>query len=128
MNYKKMSDEDRLKYGPPRDPYGRIYGVAYGNEGTPLASQKALDHQSVWTNANKPMQEPKSRGEIITCMSKDPAMSIEIWDDYIRRTHRSHKPYGQHADLRFKDTFINAWRTNTNDTYTKICSDIAGQV
>ena len=58
--------------------------------------------------------------------SKNKDMAIELWDGYIRRTHRSHKPYGKGCDEAFKNAFIAAWKNEENDSYFKICKEIAG--
>lgn len=50
---------------------------------------------------------------------------IKLQDQWIRRTHRSHKPYGKDVDENFKLCFIAAWEDETLDTWTKVCQYIA---
>ena len=48
-------------------------------------------------------------------------ITIEIFDNYIYRTHRSHKPYGKDVDAKFKEKIVESWTNDANDTYDKIC-------
>lgn len=52
-------------------------------------------------------------------------MTITMWSEWVRRTHRSHKPYGKNVDENFKKAFVTAWKKNQN--YEKICQEIADQ-
>ena len=52
-------------------------------------------------------------------------MHIELWDSWIRRTHRSHKPYGKDVDAKFKKRFEDAWKNAENKNWTAVCQEIA---
>ena len=62
---------------------------------------------------------PNDKGEVHE--NKSGNITIAIFDSYIFRTHRSHKPYGKDVDSKFKTKFIEAWKNEANDTYEKIC-------
>ena len=55
-------------------------------------------------------------------------MIIELWTNFIRRTHRSQIPYRKDTDARLKDALIAAWKREENERYSQICQELAEQV
>ena len=55
--------------------------------------------------------------------NENAAITVALYEEYIIRTHRSHKPYQWDGavDKKFKEKFIEAWTNKDNDTYEKIC-------
>ncbi len=71
--------------------------------------------------------DPKELGE--EYKSKHPKMSfIKLQDKWIRRTHRSHKPLMyKEIDEKAKTVIIKAWQDEKNNSWSKICEEVAKQ-
>lgn len=127
--WEDMTVQQKIDDGPPRYLKGekktQIIGIEYDEEGFPVLSDEARKHQSVYENAEVPKTEPENKGEITKTAGGNPDMHIELWDSWIRRTHRSHKPYGKDVDAKFKKRFEDAWKNAENKTWTLVCQEIA---
>ena len=74
----------------------QIIGITYDEDDFPVISQEAKDHQSVWENAGYEIPDPEDDGDTHSCVAED--MAVDLMDNWIYRTHRSHKPYGKGVD------------------------------
>ena len=69
----------------------------------------------MWENAGDPKPDPdekelNSEPKHESIMKTPDGEVIILEEPWIRRTHRSHKPYGLEVDKNFKDLFIEIWK------------------
>lgn len=94
-------------------------------EGRHLLSEEAAREQSIFTNYGEPIPPPRTSGDEI----KNPNLEVIIYENWIFRSRRSHRPYPYDtADKDFKDAIRAAWQNKDNKTYREICKEIASKV
>ena len=100
--------------------------VPKNEEGRHLLSEEAAREQSIFENHGEPIPKPKQNGRDI----KNPNEEVEIiiYEKWIFRSRRSHRPYPYDtADKDFKAAIIAAWENKDNKKYKEICKEIASK-
>ena len=92
-----------------------------------MLSEEGAREQSIYENSGEPIPKPRTDGEEVKNPNTE-EVPIIIYGNWIFRSRRSHKPYPYDtADKEFKEAIITAWRNADNNSYKKICKEVASK-
>ena len=89
-----------------------------------MLSEEGAREQSIYENSGEPIPRPRINGQEYSNPNQD--VEIKIYENWIYRSRRSHKPYPYDtADGEFKEKIKEEWVKKENDDYYKICLGVA---